>query len=647
MALCGRPLSDVALLVHGTTLATNALIERKGAKTALVTTAGFRDVLEIGNEGRFDQYDIRAVKPAPLIPRHLRFTVRERIRHNGSVVEPLDETDVSRVADAIADCGAEAVAVAYLHAYADGSHEQRTRTLLRARLGDLPISVSHEVSPEMREYDRVSTTCANAYLQPVISDYLLRLQALVRAGGYAGPVLLMLSSGGLTTVETASRFPIRLLESGPAGGAIFACDVSRQLGLSQVLSLDVGGTTAKFCMIDEAEARQSLTFEVGRTYRFKKGSGLPIRVPVVDLVEIGAGGGSIAGLDAVGRVAVGPHSAGSEPGPACYGRGGVAATVTDCDLVVGKLDAEAFAAGTMPLDRAAAVAAIDATFSAATRLSVEQAAVAVAETISEVMAAAARMHAMEVGVDLAGRTLIAFGGAAPLHAARFAEKLGINHVVVPKGAGVGSAIGFLRAPVAFQIVRTLLARIGDGRASGVETILRAMAAEAVDIVSQAGPQEGVILRRSARMRYVGQGHEIEVVFAGSADDGAFGRMLTAAFDVEYTRIYGRGPADTPIEATAWSVKATLPAPTVAPYFDAPSQSSLQPEPVALREVFEADALETQHWPEFRREALTPGVNLDGPAIVSEDETTTVVPRSFSFGVDAHGAIHLRRIETAR
>ena len=643
LRLCGRPLSDVSLLVHGTTLATNALIERKGVKTALVTTAGFRDVLEMGNEGRFDQYDLRAVKPTSLVPRHLRFTVAERIRHNGSVVLDLDTDDVARVAEDIRRADVKGVAVAFLHAYADGTHERRTRDVLARVLGGVPISLSHEVSPEMREYDRVSTTCANAYLQPVVSQYLLNLEERLKAGGFRGPLLLMLSSGGLTTVRTASDFPIRLLESGPAGGAIFACDVARRLGLSQVLSLDVGGTTAKFCMIENGEARQSLSFEVGRTYRFKKGSGIPIRVPVVDLVEIGAGGGSIAGLDAVSRVAVGPRSAGSEPGPACYGRGGLDATVTDCDLVLGKLDAAAFAGGSFPLDLKAATTAIDLTFRQRTGLSVKHAAAAVAETMTEVMAAAARVHANEVGADFEGRVLIAFGGAAPLHAARFAEKLGLSHVVIPRGAGVGSAIGFLRAPVAFEIARTILAPVEDGPMVKVGEALEAMEAEAIRVVGLAGPLDGAIIRQSAQMRYVGQGHDIEVAFQGHAAEAGFGRSLVMAFEGEYARIYGQALTGKPVEATGWAVKVQQPLKRASAASSAtPAPDRHAAEPLLFREVFDLDALAIQDWPEFQREQLSAGAEADGPAIISEAETTTIVPQHFRFSIDTEGLIHLRR-----
>ena len=647
LALAGRPLAEVGLLVHGTTLATNAVIERRGARTGLVTTAGFRDVVEMGDEGRFDQYDLRALKPAPLVPRHLRFEADERIRHDGSVVRPLDETSVLRAAEALRRAEVEAVAVCFLHAYADGAHEARARELLAGALGGAPVSVSHEVSPEMREHPRASTTCANAYLQPVVGPYLLRLERLLAERGYAGRLMLMLSSGGLTTVETASRFPVRLLESGPAGGAVFAGDLARGLGLDKVLSLDVGGTTAKFCLIDGGEARQSPTFEVARTYRFKKGSGLPIRIPVVDLVEIGAGGGSIAGVDAVGRVAVGPRSAGSEPGPACYGRGGADATVTDCDLVLGRLDAATFAGGSLPLDLAAAEGALLAAVAAPTGLTLRPAAVAVAETLSETMASAARVHAAELGADLTGRTLIAFGGAAPLHAARFAEKLGIPHVVVPPGAGVGSAIGFLRAPVAFEVVRTIPGPIGADALPRVEEGLAAMEAEAAAVTRQAGAGAGdVRLRRAVRMRYVGQGHDLEAAFTGSAAEPGFGARLTALFEAEYARVYGRRLVGAAVEATAWSVRAERASERAAapPATEAAAHA---PRPGGVREVFDVAALAAQAWPEHAREALAPGAEADGPAVVTEAETTTLVPSGWRWRVDGSGALHLHRGEAAR
>ena len=639
LAEAGRPLSDVSLVVHGTTPATNALIGRKGARTALLTTEGFRDVLEMGNEGRFDQYDIRALKPAPLIPRHLRYTVRERLRHDGSVVEPLDERGLLAAAGRMRDAGVEAVAVAFLHAYADGSHEARARDLLRQELDVAYYSVSHEVSPQMREYERVSTTCANAYLQPIVSDYLVRLEQRLKAGGLSGPLLMILSSGSLTTVETASRFPIRLLESGPAGGAIFACDIARRLHLDRVLSFDVGGTTAKFCLVDQGSVRHSKSFEVARTHRFKKGSGLPVTVPVIDLVEIGAGGGSVARVDAIGRIAVGPDSAGSEPGPACYARGGTQPTVTDCDLALGKLDAAAFAGGTMPLDAPAACRAIEGTVARPTGLSVENAAFAVAETISEAMASAARVHATEIGTDIEARTLIAFGGAAPLHAARFAEKLLID--IVPAGAGVGSAIGFLRAPVAYEIVRTIRVVLGSDGLDAVRAALLSIEDEARATVAQASGRTDVLaIHRSAHMRYVGQGHEIEVPFAEDPKHEAFGNSLRDAFETSYARVYGKTLEENAVEATNWTVRVQQPAP------DAPGQSSRATPHAAKscssRRAYEGDAGSWESWPEYDRVALLPGAFAPGPAILTEAETTTVVPRGFEFRIGDEGFIWLTR-----
>ena len=637
--LAGRTLSEVSLVVHGTTLATNALIERKGAKTALLTTEGFRDVLEMGNEGRFDQYDIRAMKPAPLIPRHLRYTVQERLRHDGSLVEPLDEVGVASAARSMREAGIEAVAIAFLHAYANGEHEARARDILRQEF-DVPyLSLSHEVSPQMREYDRVSTTSANAYLQPVVSDYLLRLEQSLKSAGLSGQLLIILSSGSLTTIETASRFPIRLLESGPAGGAIFACDIARRLDLDRVLSFDVGGTTAKFCLVDGGEVRHSKSFEVARTYRFKKGSGLPVTVPVIDLVEIGAGGGSIARVDAIGRIAVGPDSAGSEPGPACYGRGGTDPTVTDCDLALGKLDAASFAGGSMPLNAEDAQRAIEAGVASATELSVENAAYAVTETLSEAMASAARVHATEIGIEIEARTLIAFGGAAPLHAARFAEKLSIDTVVVPSGAGVGSAIGFLRAPVAYEIVKTIRTVLGGSDMAAVREALLLLEEEARAIVRKT-TSDALVVRVSAHMRYVGQGHEIEVGIDHDLHGEQFGAGLAAIFEAAYSRTYGKTLDNNAIEATSWTVRVQQPVESAGG--DEQSASTHEANPTRMRRVFDGATGAWQDWPEYDRSKLRPGAEGEGPAVLSEDETTTIVPAGFWFRIGAEGYIWLTR-----
>ena len=418
------------LVLHGTTLATNALIERKGARTALLTTQGFRDSIEIAYEHRFAQYDLTMERPAPLVPRAMRYTVPERIAADGGVLLALDEAALHTVAEQARADGVAALAICFLHSFTNDAHERRAAEILSALLPGVSISLSCEVCPELREYDRASTTIANAYVRPLMDGYLARLEEGFRAIGIAAPVLMMMSSGGLCTVEAARRFPVRLVESGPAGGAILARHVAAENGLDKVLAFDMGGTTAKLTLIDDGAFHMARSFEVARAYRFVQGSGLPIRIPVIELVEIGAGGGSIARRDALGRIMVGPDSAGSAPGPACYGRGGASPTVTDADLLLGRLDPALFAGGTMPLDEAAAQKSF-APLGA-------DAAIGVAEIVDETMASAARVHAVENGEDTAGRTMIAFGGAAPLHAARLAQKLGITRVVVPLGAAKAS-----------------------------------------------------------------------------------------------------------------------------------------------------------------------------------------------------------------
>src|SRR5438876_4138406 len=451
---------DLSLIIHGTTLATNAIIERKGAKTALVTTEGFRDTIEIRHENRFEQYDVNIDLPPPLVPRRLHYVVPERINAQGGIVVPLDEGAVERLAERLAADRVDSVAIGFLHSFTNPAHEARARDILAAHLSNVTLTLSSEVSPEMREYERFSTACANAYVQPMMGRYLASLEELLRKEGFRCPLFLMLSGGGLTTVETAIRFPVRLVESGPAGGAIFASHIARQCGLDKVLSYDMGGTTAKICLIDEFQPQTSRAFEVARIYRFKKGSGLPLRIPVIEMVEIGAGGGSIARVDRLKRISVGPDSAGADPGPACYGRGGAAPTVTDADLLLGRIDPTGFSGGRMALDRAAAERAMQAHVAAPLDLALSLAAFGVSEIVDENMANAARVHAIESGKDARGRTLVAFGGAAPLHAARMADKLGLDRVLVPSNAGVGSAVGFLRAPIAYEIVRSQLQRLG-------------------------------------------------------------------------------------------------------------------------------------------------------------------------------------------
>src|SRR6185312_15712203 len=445
---------DIDVFVHGTTLATNAIIERRGAKTALVATDGFRDVIDIGTESRYDQYDLSIEKPKPLVPRALRFTVPERVDVHGKVRVPLDESAINKLTGSLREAGVESVAFAFLHSYANSAHEQRAAAVLKTAMPKLWITLSCEVCPEVREYERTSTAIANAYVQPLMDGYLARMDEALRTQQFRGAIYLVTSGGGLTSIDTARRFPVRLVESGPAGGAIFAAQVAARADEKKVLSFDMGGTTAKICLIENFEPNGSRIYEVDRAARFLKGSGLPLRIPVIEMVEIGAGGGSIAHIDALKRVTVGPESAGSEPGPACYRRGGLKPTVTDADVALGMIDPAAFAGGTIALDPELSRGALSRDVGEPLGLTPETAAYAVHEMVCENMASAARVHAVERGESVTDHTLIAFGGAAPLHAARVAEKLGLSRVIVPPNAGVGSAVGFLAAPISYELIKS-------------------------------------------------------------------------------------------------------------------------------------------------------------------------------------------------
>ena len=631
--------SAVSLIIHGTTLATNALIERKGAKTALITTYGFRDTIEIRHENRFEQYDIGIELPPPLVPRRLRFPVRERIDARGRVLVVLDEGEVARAMEEMERQGVEAVAVGFLHSFTEPRHEQRVAALLAARLPNVPATLSCEVSPEMREYERFSTACANAYLQPRMATYLGNLRRDLSAAGMTCPLLLMLSGGGLTTVETAVRFPVRLVESGPAGGAIFASHIARQCDLRRVMSFDMGGTTAKICLIDEFAPQTNRVFEVARAYRFKKGSGLPLRVPVIDMVEIGAGGGSIARLDALKRIRIGPDSAGAEPGPACYGRGGSEPTVTDADLELGRIDPAAFSGGRIKLDPAAAHDALERSVGCALELPAPLAALGVSEMVDESMSSAARVHAIESGKDASSRVLIAFGGAAPLHAARVAEKLGIHRILIPIGAGVGSAIGFLRAPVSYEIVRSRLARLSAFAAAEINRLFEEMRGEAEAIVRSAAPDVPLAEMRHAFMRYRGQGHEVMVPLPARVYADSDAETLVKAFEAAYRALYSRAIPGVDIEVVSWVLAVSAP---VEPPTEAHSPATpYLPHPIGKRPVLDS-AGETIEACVYRRHDLRPGARICGPAIITEDETSTVVAPAFEARVNCFGYIELLR-----
>jgi N-methylhydantoinase A len=635
-----RP-ADLSIIIHGTTLATNAIIERKGAKTALLTTEGFRDTIEIRHENRFEQYDVNIDLPPPLVPRRLRFPVKERVDARGRVLVALDEAGVVSVADRLAALGIEAVAIGFLHSFTNRAHERRAGEILAARLPRVAITLSSDVSPEMREYERFSTACANAYVQPLIGRYLANLEGLLQGEGFVCPLFLMLSGGGLTLAETAIRFPVRLVESGPAGGAIFAAEIARQCRLDKVLSYDMGGTTAKICLIDDLKPQTNRAFEVARIYRFKKGSGLPLRIPVIEMVEIGAGGGSIARVDRLKRITVGPDSASADPGPACYGRGGADPTVTDADLLLGRIDPTGFSGGRMALDHSVAKEAMRREVAEPLGLAVELAAVGVSEIVDENMANAARVHAIESGKDARGRTLVAFGGAAPLHAARLAEKLGLERVLVPSYAGVGSAVGFLRAPIAYEIVRSALQRLDQFDAASANALYSAMRAEAEAIVRRGAGAAPLVETRSAFIRYRGQGHEISVLLPVRpyrADDGA---VFHTAFEQEYRRLYSRVIPGVEVEVLSWVLLLSAPVP-IETVTAIPSPTSYSPKPARIRPVFDPETGEFIEVAIYERRDLRPGALIPGPAIIVEDETSTVVSRLFDARIDAFGYIELIR-----
>jgi len=635
LAVAGLPPSEVSVFVHGTTLATNALIERKGARIAFVTSEGMRDIVEMGYEKRFEQYDVYMERPRPLVPRRLRFTVPGRLDGRGRVQRRLDEAAVRAVGARLAAERVGAVAIGFMHAYAWPEHEQRAAEILRGELpAEVTICLSSEVCPEIREYERFSTTCANAYVRPMMQGYLLRLRAELDALGMKCPLLLMMSGGGLTTLEIAARFPVRLVESGPAGGALLSSWIARERALDRVLSFDMGGTTAKICLIDGGEPERARSFEVARAYRNVKGSGLPVRVPVIEMVEIGAGGGSIARVDRMQRITVGPDSAGADPGPASYGRGGADATVTDADLALGRIDPARFADGAFSLDTAAAERALATHVGAPLALDAPWHAAGVSEIVEENMANAARVHAIERGRVIGRYTMIAFGGGAPLHAGRLAEKLGVRRVVVPEGASVGSAIGFLRAPVSFEVVRSHRAVLSGFDAGVVNGLLESCAAAAADVVRRAVPDGDLAIRRVVDMRYIGQGHELQLALPDGALQREDAQRLRAQFETLYGSVYGVTMPDQDVEFVTWSVTVSAPSETPVPAKPTPKRAA--PPPRVRRSVYEPALGRMSDFAVYRRADLEPGSELVGPALIEEGQTTTVVPASFTLHVDGAG-----------
>lgn len=628
----------ITQIIHGTTLATNALIERRGAKTALITTKGFRDVIEMRSESRFEQYDLNLKLPDPLLPRNRRYVVTERMDARGDVLLPLDRAEVEALADDLKAAGYESVAVGLLHSYMNDAHERLIAEVLAERLPGAMVSLSCEVSPQMREYERFNTTIANAYIKPLMASYLGRLKDRLAAEGADCPVFLMHSGGGIMSLESAAEFPVRLVESGPAGGAIFAADIAARHGLDKVLSFDMGGTTAKICLIKNQTPKTARVFEVARSYRFKKGSGMPISIPVIDMVEIGAGGGSLAHVDAMNQIRVGPESAGSEPGPACYGRGGDRPAVTDADLVLGKLDPGNFAGGSIALHPDQSEAALQAHIGTTLDMEAEEAAWGLAEVVDENMANAARVHAVENGEDLSGYTMIAFGGAAPLHAARLCEKLGVDRCLVPQGAGVGSAIGFLRAPFSFEATRSVFMRLSGFDAEAVGTIFAELREEATRFVRSCDADATILTDYKIYMRYSGQGWEIPVALTAEQAKAPDAATILGLFEADYAKLFGRVVDGMEVEITVWSVNAYTATEAVDLLHAPGTRASITSE--TTRPLFDPALGSRVPAQVISRDEMETGATAKGPAVVTEDETTVIVPNSRAVLAHADGTLDM-------
>jgi N-methylhydantoinase A len=632
--LLGERSGTVDELVHGTTLVSNALIERGGVRTGLITTRGFRDVLEIGREQRYDLYDLFLEMPPPLVPRRRRWEITERILADGTVDQPLDDAEVRAIAGEARAAGVESIAVCLLHAYRHPQHERRVAELLAEELDGVPVALSSDVAPELGEYVRTSTTAANAYVLPIIDRYLDLLEGRLSGLGISAPLHVMLSSGGLASVDTARRLPVRLCESGPAAGVLAAAYWGARVGHDPLLAFDMGGTTAKACLVDGGEALVSREHETARVYRFAKGSGLPLREPVIDLIEIGAGGGSIARVGPFGLPQVGPDSAAGVPGPACYGLGGRDATVTDADLLLGYLDPARFLGGRMRLDVDAARAAMGE-LAAGLSLSTTEAAAGIHRVVNENMASAARMHAIERGHDIGRCTLVATGGAGPVHAWGVARALGIRHLVFPPMAGVGSAFGMLTAARSFDFVRSMPSPLPAVAWDEVRGALRELTEEGRRILERAGVDEAEVkFALAADVRHHGQGDSITVAL-GEGLGPEPERQVEDAFEREYLALYRRRPPGVDAEVLSWRLRASAPAPVIAPHAAAAASAPGVDEHRPIYSPDSGDWVESQV---VERARLVPGQRLRGPVVIQEDESTVVVGPGGFGTVDPSGAL---------
>lgn len=623
-------------VIHGTTLVINAIIERKGAKTALITTKGFRDVLEIGRGIRYAPYDIFAEFPKPLIPRHLRFEVDERVRSDGSILKPLNIQEARRVVQEILKYNVESVAVCLLNSFENPTHELMLKELIEKEAPDLSVSISFQVLPQIKEYERTSTTATNAYVKPLTGRYLSKLSGRLERIGFKGKLFIMLSSGGVTSVETAAEFPVRIIESGPTAAVIAGQYYGRLFHIPDMFCFDMGGTTAKSCLIQKGEAGVVPTFEVGRVQRFMKGSGLTIQVPVVDLMEIGAGGGSIARVSRMGTLQVGPESSGADPGPICYGIGGTEPCVTDADLLLGYLDENYFLGGKMKLDKEAAKRGVEEKVARPLGVTFLQAVWGIHDLINETMAAAAKTHIAEKGGNPKIVTIVAFGGAGPVHAYGLAKKLGAPRLLVPPNAGVGSALGFFTAPRAYDVLRSHKVALSIADFSDIEKIFRELEEEAAKILKKQAAETEICFERSLDMRFVGQGSETNVPIPREEFEKLSKEEVRRRFDEMYKKLYGRTYPDSEVEFINFKIRASLPERILhLPKIDKKGQA-LSEAIKGKRLAYSPLVKDFIPYMVYDRYHLFPGATFKGPAIIEEKESTVIVDEDATVSVDDFG-----------
>jgi len=636
-----RFMDSVEEVIHGTTLVINAIIERKGAKTGLITTKGFRDVLELGREIRYDAYDIFSEYPEPIVPRALRMEIDERLTANGRILKDVDEKEILDVLEKFKSAGIESLAVCFINSYENPVNEKKIKKIIEKETPDLFLSTSFEVLPQIREYERTCTTAVNAYVKPITYRYLKKLASRLETIGFTGKLFIMLSSGGITSVETAREFPVRIIESGPTAAVIASQYYGKMFDIKDMFCFDMGGTTAKSCLIQKGHAGLVSTFEVGRVQRFKKGSGLPIQVPVVDLMEIGAGGGSIAKISKLGLLQVGPESAGADPGPACYKQGGTNPTVTDADLVLGYLDPDFFLGGTMALDIELSKKAIEEKIARPLGTTMVEAAFGIHDLINETMAAAAKTHIAEKGGNPKVITMSAFGGAGPVHAYGLAKKIGAPAILVPPLAGVGSALGFFTAPVAFDLSRSHLVALDDANFKELEQLFNALEQESAGILEDAAKGQKIMYERTLLMRFVGQGAETDLVIEPQAFDKFSKEDIRRLFDEEYKRLYGRTYHETPVELVTFKVRASLPKRPFSIPKLSNETSDIKTCIKGERPAFSYIKKEYISFTVYDRSKLFANAEIPGPAIIEERESTIVIGEDANARVDEFGFVWIQ------